>query len=84
MLFRSYQGHDAGSVWVNVATTGVDSFFIAIRDEGGGLPEGFQFGKGKGPGGRMVRALAEQLNASLDVIPHRPGVEFIITAPLAP
>jgi two-component sensor histidine kinase len=81
---HAYQGHDAGSVWVNVATTSVDSFFIAIRDEGGGLPEGFQFGKGKGLGARMVRALAEQLNASLDIVAHRPGVEFIITAPLAP
>jgi two-component sensor histidine kinase len=81
---HAYQGHGAGSVWVNIATAGVDSFFIAIRDEGGGLPEGFQFGEGKGLGARMVRALAEQLNASLEVVAHRPGVEFVVTAPLAP
>jgi two-component sensor histidine kinase len=81
---HAYQAHDAGAVWVNVATTGVDSFFIAVRDEGGGLPEGFQFGKGKGLGSRMVRALAEQLDASLDVVAHNPGVEFVLTAPLAP
>jgi two-component sensor histidine kinase len=81
---HAYQNQAAGSVWVNVATTGVDSFFIAVRDEGGGLPEGFQFGKGKGLGARMVRALAEQLNASLDVVAHHPGVEFVVTAPLAP
>jgi two-component sensor histidine kinase len=71
-------------VWVNIATTGVDSFFIAIRDEGDGLPEGFQFGKGKGLGARMVRALTEQLNASLEVVAQHPGVEFVVTAPLAP
>jgi two-component sensor histidine kinase len=81
---HAYQGQGAGSIWVNIATTGVDSFFIAIRDEGDGLPEGFQFGKGKGLGARMVRALAEQLNASLEVIAHHPGVEFVVTAPLAP
>jgi two-component sensor histidine kinase len=81
---HAYQDHSAGKVWVSVATTGVDSFFIAVRDEGDGLPEGFQFGAGKGLGGRMVRALAEQLNASLDVVAHRPGVEFLVTAPLAP
>jgi two-component sensor histidine kinase len=81
---HAYQGQGAGSVWVNVATTGVDSFFIAVRDEGGGLPEGFQFGKGKGLGARMVRALAEQLNASLDIVAHHPGVEFVVAAPLAP
>jgi two-component sensor histidine kinase len=79
---HAYQGHGAGGVWVNVATTGVDSFSIAIRDEGGGLPEGFQFGKGKGLGARMVRALTEQLNASLEVVSHHPGVEFVVTAPL--
>jgi two-component sensor histidine kinase len=81
---HAYQNQGAGSVWVNVATTGVDSFFIAVRDEGGGLPEGFQFGKGKGLGARMVRALAEQLNASLDIVAHHPGVEFVVAAPLAP
>ena len=81
---HAYQGKGAGNVWVNIAATGVDSFFIAIRDEGGGLPEGFQFGKGKGLGARMVRALAEQLNASLEVVAHQPGVEFVVTAPLAP
>jgi len=31
----------------------------------------------------MVRALAEQLNASLDLVARQPGVEFILTAPLA-
>jgi two-component sensor histidine kinase len=81
---HAYQGRGTGKVWVNVATTGVDSFLIAIRDEGDGLPEDFQFGKGKGLGARMVRALTEQLNASLEVVAHRPGVEFILTAPLAP
>ena len=81
---HAYQDHSAGKVWVNIATTRVDSFFIAVRDEGGGLPEGFEFGEGKGLGARMVRALAEQLNASLEVVTRRPGVEFLVTAPLAP
>ena len=81
---HAYQGQGAGSVWVNVATTDVDSFSIAVRDEGGGLPEGLEFGKGKGLGARMVRALAEQLSASLNVSARSPGVEFVLTAPLAP
>jgi two-component sensor histidine kinase len=81
---HAYQGGSAGSVWVDIGATGVDSFFIAIRDQGGGLPEGFQFGEGKGLGARMVRALAEQLSASLEVVARRPGVEFVVTAPLAP
>jgi two-component sensor histidine kinase len=80
---HAYQGQGAGSVWVNVATTGVDRFSISVRDEGAGLPEGFQFGKGRGLGTRMVRALAEQLNASLDLVARQPGAQFILTAPLA-
>ena len=81
---HAYHGHGAGRVWVSVAATGVDSFSIAVRDEGGGLPEGLQFGEGKSLGARMVRSLAEQLNASLDVVARHPGAEFILTAPLAP
>jgi two-component sensor histidine kinase len=81
---HAYSGQGAGKVWVSVAGAGVDSFFIAIRDEGGGLPEDLEFGKGKGLGARMVRALTEQLNASLKVVARHPGVEFVVTAPLAP
>ena len=81
---HAYHGHGAGHVWVTVAANGVDSFTIAVRDEGGGLPEGLQFGKGRGLGARMVRSLAEQLNASLEIIAQHPGSEFILTAPFAP
>jgi two-component sensor histidine kinase len=81
---HAYKGQGAGKVWVNIATTGVDSFSIAVCDEGDGLPEDLQFGKGKGLGARMVRALTEQLSASLEVVAQHPGIEFVVTAPLAP
>jgi two-component sensor histidine kinase len=81
---HAYSGQGAGNVWVSIAAKGVDNFFIAIRDEGDGLAEDLEFGKGKGLGARMVRALTEQLNASLDVVARHPGVEFVVTAPLAP
>ena len=48
---HAYQGHGAGRVWVKVATTGVDSFSIAVRDEGGGASGRFRIWQGKGPGG---------------------------------
>jgi two-component sensor histidine kinase len=81
---HAYQGHGGGRVWVNIATTGVDGFSISVRDEGAGLPEGFQIEKRSGFGIRVVRALAEQLNASLDVVARQPGAEFILTAQLDP
>ena len=61
------------TVWVNVAATAADSFSIAIRDEGDGFPDGAQFGEGKGLGACMVRALADQLNASSKVVGANPG-----------
>jgi two-component sensor histidine kinase len=81
---HAYRGQGVGRVWVNVARTGVDSFSLAVRDEGGGLPEGFEFGRGRGLGARMIRSLADQLNASLEIIARHPGAEFILTAPLDP
>jgi two-component sensor histidine kinase len=82
---HAYVDDAVGRVWVKVATTGDDSLFsISVRDEGAGLPEDFEIGKGRGMGARMVGALAAQLDASLAVVPHHPGAEFILTAPLAP
>ena len=82
---HAYRGDGPGRIWVNVAATNDGSLFsISVRDEGSGLPEGFEIGKAKGLGTRMVRALAAQLDATLAVVPHHPGAEFILTAPLAP
>src|SRR5271156_4806583 len=82
---HAYLGDGSGQVWVNVAATGDGSLFsISVRDEGSGLPEDFEIGKGRGMGARMVGALAEPLDATLAVVPGHPGAEFILTAPLAP
>ncbi len=80
---HAYLGDGAGRIWVNVATTSDGSLFsISVRDEGSGLPEGFEIDNGKGLGARMIRSLAEQLNASLAVVPRHPGVEFTLTTPV--
>jgi two-component sensor histidine kinase len=81
---HAYLGDGAGRIWVRVAATTDDNLSISVRDEGSGLPEGFQMDTGKGLGTRMVRALAEQLDAAVAVVARDPGVEFILTAPLAP
>jgi two-component sensor histidine kinase len=82
---HAYLGDGAGRIWVAVTTTSDGSqFSISVRDEGSGLPEGFEIDKGKGLGARMIRALADQLNATLAIVGGNPGVEFILTAPLAP
>jgi len=82
---HAYLGDGPGRIWVNVATTSDGGqLSISVRDEGTGLPDDFEIGKGKGLGTRMIHSLAAQLDATLAVVPHRPGAEFILTAPLAP
>ena len=81
---HAYLGDGAGRIWVTVAATIDNDLMISVRDEGGGVPDDFQIDKGKGLGTRMVRALAGQLDAAVAVVAHDPGVEFILTAPLAP
>lgn len=61
---------------------GGDSLSISVRDAGVGLPPGFDPAASKGLGMRIIRALANQLGASLDARPAHPGAEFIITVPV--
>ena len=82
---HAYRGDGPGRIWVNVAASNDGGLLsISVRDEGIGLPEGFEIGKAKGLGNRMIRSLAAQLDATLAVVPHHPGAEFILTAPLTP
>jgi two-component sensor histidine kinase len=75
-------GDGEHKVWVTVTAKADDRFSISVRDEGGGHSGDFEIGERTGLGPRMVRALAEQLGASLTVVPHDSGAEYIITAPL--
>ena len=82
---HAYRGDGPGRIWVNVAASNDGGLLsISVRDEGDGLPEGFEIGKAKGLGNRMIHSLAAQLDATLAVVPHHPGAEFILTAPLSP
>jgi two-component sensor histidine kinase len=38
---------------------------ISVRDDGGGLPPGFELSKSKGLGMRIVAGLAKQLEAAV-------------------
>jgi len=60
---HAYLGEGVGRVWVDVTATSDGNLSISVRDEGGGLPQGFEIGKERGLGARMVRSLAEQLRA---------------------
>ena len=70
-----------GSIWVTVAAVGEDDFSISVRDEGVGLPSGFDIRKAKGLGMRIVSSFSKQLNGTLTVRELDPGTEFMVTIP---
>jgi signal transduction histidine kinase len=70
-----------GTIWVTVAPAGDDDFSISVRDEGIGLPPGFDFRKAKGLGMRIINSFSQQLNGTRSVRVQNPGTEFIVTIP---
>ena len=77
-----YRDRAVGRIWVSVARTDAQAFSISVRDGGEGLPPGFEPGKAKGLGMRIVNALAEQIKGELTFRQHDPGTEFTVTAPI--
>jgi two-component sensor histidine kinase len=57
---------------------------ITVRDEGIGLPGGFDPATSKRLGARLVSALAKQLGAELTRPPSVIGANFTLLGPLRP
>jgi len=55
---------------------------ISVRDDGVGLPAGFDLSKSRGLGMRIVAALSKQLGATISHPRDRDGTEFILIVPL--
>lgn len=75
------QGQDC-AVQVNISRPKPDRIIISVRDEGQGLPAGFDVSKRKGLGMRIISALMAQLKAELTVGTVDKGAEFILDIPL--
>jgi two-component sensor histidine kinase len=77
----AYQDRSDGKIQVTIARVGDSDFLISVRDEGAGLPAGFDFDKARSLGMRIVNALSRQLNGRVAVRSHDPGTEFVVTIP---
>lgn len=77
----AYTDGRGGKIWVTVAGVGKDRLSISVRDEGAGLPPGFDRDKPKGLGMRIVMAFVKQLNGTLEIHARNPGAEFVVTIP---
>src|ERR1700689_756945 len=61
----AYPDCPGGSIWVRLVQPDNNSVLVSVRDEGVGLPVGFDPTAGKGLGLRLVNALSQQLGAQL-------------------
>jgi two-component sensor histidine kinase len=77
----AYKDKPGGKIWVAVAGVGKDKLSISVRDEGAGLPPGFDRNKPKGLGMRIITAFVKQLAGTLEIHARNPGTEFVITIP---
>lgn len=80
-LKYAYGDRIDGATFVRLEHGG-ETLTISVRDDGVGLPPGFDPAQGKGLGMRITRALASQLDASLEVRAPAQGTEFVLAVPL--
>src|SRR5476649_461777 len=77
----AYDGRQGGKIHIAVALEGADRLSISVRDEGAGLPAGFDLNKPKGLGMRIITSFAKQMKGTLAVRAANPGTEFVLTIP---
>jgi two-component sensor histidine kinase len=80
----AYQDNQSGTIWVRIARGADDTIELSVRDEGRGLPTGFELRSAPGLGMRILGALSRQLSATIEVRRLDPGTEFVVTASREP
>jgi two-component sensor histidine kinase len=78
----AYPNSTGGSVWVRLLRIDSNFVSVSVRDEGIGLPAGFDPTTSKRLGSRLVNALAKQLGADLTRPFSAVGTNFTLTIPL--
>jgi len=78
----AYPDSGSGSIWVRLVRTDNDHVLVSVRDEGIGLPAGFDPTTSKRLGSRLIYALAKQLEAELTRPFTAVGANFTLLFPL--
>jgi two-component sensor histidine kinase len=71
-----------GAIGVRLERAGENAVSVSVRDEGNGLPDGFDIERSRGFGMTIIRAFLQQSGAKLVVRHLKPGAEFLINIPL--
>jgi two-component sensor histidine kinase len=74
----AYEGR-GGRIFVRLTLSVDDVILLAVRDDGVGLPPGFELRTPTGLGMRIVQAFVRQLNAELTFRRLEPGTEFLLS-----
>jgi two-component sensor histidine kinase len=77
----AYPDRAGGLIWVWVHTEN-EAIAVSVRDEGIGLPPGFDPATSKRLGARLVNALSKQLGGELARLPVPTGTNFTLHIPL--
>jgi two-component sensor histidine kinase len=78
----AYADSAGGPIWVRLVRTEKNQISVSVRDEGIGLPGGFDPTKSKRLGSRLVNALAKQLRADLTRPFSATGTNVTLLIPL--
>jgi two-component sensor histidine kinase len=78
----AFSARSNGHIWVRLARQDENTALISVRDDGVGLPAGFDLSKSRGLGMRIVAALSRQLGAAISHPRDLDGTEFILMVPL--
>lgn len=78
----AYPDCPEGLIWVRLVQAERQAVLISVRDEGIGLPAGFDPTKSKRLGTRLVTALAKQLDAELTRPVAAIGTNFTLLVPM--
>ena len=79
---HAYPNSSGGSIWVRVVRNEKGLVLVSVRDEGVGLPTGFDPTTSKRLGSRLTNALAKQLGAELTRPVSVIGTNFTLLIPL--
>src|ERR1700724_1502735 len=80
----AYPDRPGGSIWVRLFQSDKNTVLVSVRDEGAGLPTGFDPTTSKRLGTRLVNALSKQLGAELTRPISPVGTNFTLLVPLKP
>jgi two-component sensor histidine kinase len=76
----AYAGGD-GRIFVRLSLAADNIIELGVRDEGVGLPPGFELRTATSLGMRIVQAFVQRLNAKLTFRRLDPGTEFVLSVP---